>query len=229
MIGNRYSAMEHLVPEQMFSTEEVPAEGISAVKAIAIAGTQGQKIWTITQDNLDTALSAINLDRDTENEIRNSVNAGRVVTIHEQSINFNGWVGEGYIILDPETGAGAYKIAGGGNGAFVALGYIIGVLSFFMSLLDSYASSFGSVIPAFATIGRFLTVATFVHSILKTGGSCSGGGLGGLIFAMTLFSIMGMLMVNLISTITNPLLAFASGLAIDQALGWLLGQSKNCK
>ena len=116
MIGNRYSAMEHLVPEQMFSTEEAPAEGISAVKAIALASAAGQKIWTITQDNLDVALASINLDRDTENEIRNSVNAGKVVTTHEQSINFNGWVGEGYIILDPETGAGAYKIAGGGNG-----------------------------------------------------------------------------------------------------------------
>lgn len=51
-----------------------------------------------------------------EVEIRNSVNAGKVVTAYEQTINFNGWIGEGYIILDPETGAGAYKIAGGGNG-----------------------------------------------------------------------------------------------------------------
>ncbi|NVK36818.1 MAG: transglutaminase domain-containing protein [Gammaproteobacteria bacterium] len=119
MIGNRYSAMEHLVPEQMFSTEQAPAEGISAVKAIALADAQGQKIWTITQDNLDTALAAINLDSGTEVEIRNSVQAGRIVTTHEQSINFKGWVGEGYIIIDPATGAGAYKIAGGGNGSYL--------------------------------------------------------------------------------------------------------------
>ena len=119
MTGSRLSAMEHLVPEQMFSTPEGQAEGISAVKAIALAAAQGQKIWTITRDNLDAALSAINLHADSETEIRNGVNAGNVVTAHEQSINFNGWVGEGYIIIDPTTGAGAYKIAGGGNGAFI--------------------------------------------------------------------------------------------------------------
>ncbi|WP_019605287.1 hypothetical protein [Teredinibacter turnerae] len=33
--GSRASAMEHSVPEQMFSTEDSPAEGISAVKALA--------------------------------------------------------------------------------------------------------------------------------------------------------------------------------------------------
>lgn len=119
MIGNRLSAMEHLIPEQMFSTEEAPAQGISAVKAIALASAQGQKIWTITRDNLDAALAAINLNAESETEILNSVNAGSIVTTHERSINFNGWVGEGYIIIDPTTGAGAYKIAGGGNGSEV--------------------------------------------------------------------------------------------------------------
>lgn len=59
--GARLSAMEHLVPEQMFSTEDNPAHGISAVKAIQIAAAEGQKIWTITQANLSTALAAIDL------------------------------------------------------------------------------------------------------------------------------------------------------------------------
>ena len=43
MTGNRLSAMEHLVPEQMFSTPEAPAQGISAVKAIELACAAGQK------------------------------------------------------------------------------------------------------------------------------------------------------------------------------------------
>ena len=116
LIGNRYSAMEHLVPEQMFSIEENKAEGISAVKAIAIAAAEGQKIYTITGNNVETALANITLAEDTETEIRNSVNAGYVVTAHEKQINFNGWLGEGYIITDPITGDAAYKISGGGNG-----------------------------------------------------------------------------------------------------------------
>jgi hypothetical protein len=113
--GARMSAMEHLVPEQMFSTETDKAQGISAVKAIAIAGQQGQKIWTIDKNNLDLALSKINLGADVESDIRNAVNAGRVATAHESRINFNGWIGEGYILMDPKTGAGAYMISGGGE------------------------------------------------------------------------------------------------------------------
>ncbi len=118
-IGARQSAMEHLVPEQMFSTPENKAQGISAVKALAIASSEGQKIWTITQSNLELALSKIILSAETENDIRNSVNAGKVVTAHEQRINFNGWIGEGYTVIDPTTGAGGYLIAGGGNGGFI--------------------------------------------------------------------------------------------------------------
>jgi len=118
-IGSRYSAMEHLVPEQMFSTDEAPAQGISAVKAIALASAEGQRIYTITSDNLYTAMAQLQLSADTEQEIQNAVEAGFEVTTHQYQINFNGWVGEGYIIIDPNTGAGAYKIAGGGNGGYV--------------------------------------------------------------------------------------------------------------
>lgn len=126
--GSRASAMEHLVPEQMFSTPENPAHGISAVKALAIASAEGQKIWTITRDNLDLALTSINLGVDTENEIRNAVNAGKIATAHELQVNFRGWVGSGYLLIDPDTGAGAYKIAGGGNGGFLLF---IGLVSLF--------------------------------------------------------------------------------------------------
>lgn len=108
--------MEHLVPEQMFSTEENPAHGISAVKALAIASTEGQKIWTINQSNLNEALAAINLGVEVENEIKNSVLSGNVVTAHENPLTYHGWVGSGYLLIDPATGAGAYKIAGGSNG-----------------------------------------------------------------------------------------------------------------
>lgn len=118
-IGSRMSAMEHVVPEQMFSTETVKAQGISAMKALAIASGQGQKIWTIDKANVDLALSKINLSADAENDIRNAVNAGKIATAHEARLNFNGWVGEGYILVDPKTGAGAYMISGGDNGGFL--------------------------------------------------------------------------------------------------------------
>lgn len=49
------------------------------------------------------------------------MNAGKVVATHEAEINFNGWIGDGYIMLDTETGSGTYMIAGGGNGGHLTL------------------------------------------------------------------------------------------------------------
>jgi len=114
--GARMSAMEHLVPEQMFGTDDNPAHGISAVKALQIAGAEGQKIWTITSENVDIAIPNLNLPDDIISEIRNSAAAGMEITAHEQPVNFYGSSQIGFIILDPQTGAGAYKIGGGENG-----------------------------------------------------------------------------------------------------------------
>src|SRR5690554_7650711 len=100
----------------MFSTDENPAHGISAVKAIQLAAAEGKKIWTITQANLAVALANITLDNDIKNDIRNAVNAGQEVTTHDKYINFHDSQQAGYIILDPETGAGAYMISSGENG-----------------------------------------------------------------------------------------------------------------
>lgn len=116
-IGAIGSILEHQIPEQMLLSDMVQSFSISAVKAIAIAEEAGQKIFIIDQSNLNSALNSINLSQATETEIRNSVLAGRIVTTHESQVVVNGWVGEGYIILDPDSGAGAYKIAGGTNGS----------------------------------------------------------------------------------------------------------------
>jgi len=42
------------------------------------------------------------------------------VTVHENPIDVNGWVGSGYLVIDPETGAGAYLISGGNNGGSIS-------------------------------------------------------------------------------------------------------------
>ena len=162
--------MEHLVPEQMFSTEENKAEGISAVKAIAIAAAEGQKIYTITNENLETALANITLAEDTETEIRNSVNAGYVVTAHENQINFNGWLGEGYIITDPITGDAAYKISGGGNGAVLILAGLFIMLMVFMSIVP--------ILAAGAATSGVLAVPGFIYLVgaLFTGVNLVGAG-----------------------------------------------------
>ncbi|WP_051264096.1 transglutaminase-like domain-containing protein [Teredinibacter turnerae] len=133
------SAMEHLVPELMLSTEEAPAEGISAVKALMLASSAGQKIWTIDKNNVDVALAEINLHADIETEIRNSVYAGNVATAHEQPVAFAGSTATGYLLINPQTGAGAYKISGGLNGGLLEWldenAYWLGGLAFVLGIV----------------------------------------------------------------------------------------------
>ena len=138
--GMRASAMEHLIPEKILSTEDSPAQGISAVRAIALAGAAGQKIWTINQSNLNIALAAINLDSDIETDIRNAVHAGKIATAHEQPVFFAGSFSTGYLLIDPITGAGAYKIAGGANGGLISTLY--SVLIYLASAVGGFADGF---------------------------------------------------------------------------------------
>lgn len=115
--GITSSVLEHKVPEQLFSTPDNPVEAVSTVKALKIANDQGIPIYTVNQANIVTVLPQLQVGQQVKDDIQNAVNAGKVVTVSKTNINFNGWNGCGYIITDPETGAGAYMISGGTSGA----------------------------------------------------------------------------------------------------------------
>ena len=90
------------------------------MKALAIAASQGQKIYTLNTKNQAyhaTIIANLNTAADVKGEIINALYAGKEVTVHQSDITANGWTGAGYIILDTDTGAGAYKISGGTNGS----------------------------------------------------------------------------------------------------------------
>jgi len=56
------------------------------------------------------------------NEINSALSAGKEVTTHTDGVSIpGGWSGFGYIILDPDTGVGAYKISGGANGGYYVI------------------------------------------------------------------------------------------------------------
>ncbi|MGN0920315.1 MAG: hypothetical protein ACI4NJ_01170 [Cellvibrio sp.] len=152
--GVRMSAMEHLVPEQVFSIETAQAQGISAVKALAIAAQEGQKIWTIDKNNLELALSRIKLGSDAEADIRNAVNAGKQATAHEARINFHGWIGEGYVLVDPKTGAGAYMISGGGNGSEITGGKILELISQVLGVAGTFIDIMGELLKE--VVGEYM-------------------------------------------------------------------------
>ena len=132
--GMNSSALEHSVPEQLFSTPENPVEGISAVKALKIANDQGIPIYTITQSNIDSILPQLQVDSDVIVDIQNAVNAGKVVTVSKTNITYNGWTGAGYIIIDPNTGNGAYMISGGLSGAWILALALFALAMFFFIL-----------------------------------------------------------------------------------------------
>jgi len=218
-VGARYSAMEHLVPEQMFSTEEAPAYGISAVKAIALAAQEGQKIFTITQANLDTALSQISLEAEVEQEIRSAVYAGHIVTTHEALVDFYGSLAAGYIIEDPVAGAAAYKISGGGNGGELifdcgvvcnVLKRLLGVVSGFASIvatIEHYLKALdSSMLSVFRNSAKFLNGVGLFVSLLEAVVDCSG------------FDIFIVLMPVLLLSVVIPLVLGPAGFVLSAAL-----------
>lgn len=142
--GMRLSANEHLIPEALFTDPLDPnrPQGVSAVKALGLAASQGQKIFTLTAQNQaqhQALLAQISIDPQAMAEIQNGLAAGKEVTVHQSPVTQSGWTGSGYIITDPGTGAGAYKISGGANGGwFVAL--FLGIFITLIGLLIGFAA-----------------------------------------------------------------------------------------
>lgn len=94
----------------------------AAVKAIGLAASQGQKIYTITPEVYANNPNIVNSNlsahsQSTKQGIQNALDAGMEVTVHDAPIAQSGWTGSGYTFIDPQTGAGGYIIDGGTNGS----------------------------------------------------------------------------------------------------------------
>jgi len=169
-IGILSSALEHAVPEQLFTTDPAnPADAISAVKALSKASAQGQRIYHITQANQNIALANINHDPYTMAEIRNALAVGKEVMTHTDVVSVPGWSGAGYIIIDPVTGSGAYKIGGGLNGSLLGFDIsfsqseAVGVGLFIISILAVLASA-----PLSAVLVIAIFAIAIFHAVMTT-------------------------------------------------------------
>ncbi len=83
-----------------------------AVKTLDMALRVGQKRYVLGKMNVaihNEVLESVQFDQDAKSEIVNALSAGKTVKVHERPININGWIGSGYVVLDSETGSGAYK------------------------------------------------------------------------------------------------------------------------
>jgi Transglutaminase-like superfamily len=179
--GQYMSALEHAIPERLFSNPSrcsvagstapnggLPAcpRGVSAVQAIGVAAQAGQKVYTITREIYANSPSIVSgalsgHSSSTRSSVQNALNVGLEVTIHEKPVTIGGWSGAGYTTIDPNTGAGAYIIEGGSNGGFLSedvstWGAVIGLLIGFAGTLGAIASGIIGVILA---IDQYLALA----------------------------------------------------------------------
>jgi hypothetical protein len=148
--GQMSSGMEHGIFEQMYKKQ-----GTSAVKALSVANSQGIPIYTVNKDNINAILPVLQVSSEVKTDIQNAVNAGKVVTVSKTNVTIDTWTGVGYILLDPNTGAGAYMISGGfaGGGANV-LNNAINITVILAAL--------GSIIRLYIEYPLFLTVAKLI-------------------------------------------------------------------
>jgi hypothetical protein len=129
--GPRHSANEHIVPEALFNGSNLGqnVQSISAMKALQIASSQGQKIFVINQANLSISLPQLNQSPEIIQDVKDAVEAGKVVTISQSNVSISGWSGVGYMVIDLSTGSGAYLIGGGLDGSFsIFTGFFFGLV-----------------------------------------------------------------------------------------------------
>lgn len=108
-------------------------------------------------------------------QIKAAVNRGVEATVHAASITHAGWKGTGYIITDPKTGAGDYKISGGADGGFATgLVYATGIAIVFIGGAGPYfiktpALVFASepIIAALVVTLKVLLIAAISSTILS--------------------------------------------------------------
>jgi hypothetical protein len=178
--GMLSSALEHSIPE-LLAPEPIPAEGISAVKALSKANIEGQRIYHLTQANQTQTLPNLRFDSLSISEIQAALAMGKEVITHTDPVNIPGWRGAGYVILDPTTASGAYKISGGKNGGFqqildgfvfataAALGYVDGKIgqhadkAYIFSDQLKYLSKLAKASAALGILALLVSVVTILH------------------------------------------------------------------
>lgn len=205
-IGMVASGLESAVPEQTFDTSISGAKmsGISAVAALTLANATGQQIYQITSANEATVLPLINQDAATVAEIQAAVDAGETVVTHASPVSVAGWTGAGYIILDPVTGSGAFKIAGGPNGGFLKW---VDDHSISLLLLGVVLAAFEA--PLIFAIGAILAVVTAIASISMFYEEMQGNPCEGLFWLFSGLAFVGVLAAFIVGAPFVAILALA--------------------
>jgi hypothetical protein len=186
--------------------------------------------------------------------IQRFLNAGLEVITHKNRINHHGLIIAGYIILDPVTGNGAYKVASGEDGLILIIIALVAALMLFVTVSGAGQALFLALClssgPALAgSIKKSKTLLEYLEQAKKIIVSCHNAGfaLAALVvvafFALALYRIAGWLL-----TIAQAMALFCSkrkkactsflmmflalpllsklGEKADETIDWMI---KNCK
>ena len=126
--GMTSSFYEHKVLEEIYNVDSV-----SAIKIIQIANEREVPVYTLNSGNISSYINSLQVSSDVKTDILNTINAGMEVTIPQQELRINDWFGTGYIVMNPQTGAGAYMISGGLAGGSTTLSGMSTVLGMILS------------------------------------------------------------------------------------------------
>ncbi len=217
-VGMMTSAWEHRIPEMLFTNDEHPGEAGTKVKALAIASAEGQRIYQVTSENVNAVLPVLNISTDVKDEIQASVAVGKVATVSQNNITVGSWTGVGYIIADAETGAGAYRISGGANGARFG-GFFAGYFATLALLTITFLSG---PLALLLTIMFLVIMAGYIY-IYAT--SDKGGDIGtfleaflcGASFPLIAFAAFGILASNVYRQVREITVKMAVGLLFYEA------------
>jgi len=227
-IGTLSSALEHITPEQMFAPTDPNApkpDAISAVKALQKASQAGQKIYSITKENINEVLPFLKHDSESISEITRAVSAGKDVTTHTDKVSIpGGWSGFGYIITDPVLGDGVYKISGGKNGGEIGnvdegsgllslIGTMVDVVDWIFSKTNIDTSRIGQV-------GQTISIASSILSSVSISQKCSKDIARVLILFSTFLTLLSMAPFLLLGILLNPIGAILFSLALSVGFGF---------
>lgn len=205
------SMLEHMIPEQMFSTPSEPTQAVSTMKLLGTAASQNMPVYTINRANSAQISPQLTLSAFAMREIQRSVAVGKEVIAHQGQLTINGWTGEGYVVTDLVTGDAAYRISGGANGgslSLTAVGTLIQLRSlYFLLFLGDINGGYSKF------LGPIGVVLNSIVTLIQAVSSCTSG------FAR--FNIGAFLALSVFATIT--IFTFGAGAALAGLTAMLYG------
>ena len=137
------------------------AGSLSAATLLLRANEAQIPLYEISQANVGQDLPTLSLNDDDKTDIQNAVGAGQIVLVPAREMRIGSWSGVGYVVMDPNTGAGVWRVSGGLNGA-IDVGCIVKAISLNVLcnlMFDKLLRQFIALLDPAAILARLATKA----------------------------------------------------------------------